>query len=50
MSTKALDDFIDDCFVNGDEICRFRKYEDRINIMAARLIEGIKQERIQVHK
>ena len=25
MSLKAIDDFIDDCFLNGDDICRLDK-------------------------
>tara|TARA_Y100001968_G_C19453982_1_gene770857 strand:+ start:9933 stop:10085 length:153 start_codon:yes stop_codon:yes gene_type:complete len=50
MSTKAFDDFVDDCFVNGDEICRARKYEERVNFMASQLINGIKEEGIQIDK
>ncbi len=39
MTSKAMDDFIDDCFVSGDEICRTTKYEDRVNNLASILIE-----------
>tara|TARA_Y100001968_G_C18739180_1_gene428120 strand:+ start:222 stop:401 length:180 start_codon:yes stop_codon:yes gene_type:complete len=43
MPSRVLDDFIDDCFLNGDEICQFeiyrsRKYENRINPIASQLI------------
>ena len=43
MLSKVLDDFIDDCFISGDEICKFeiyrsRKYENRVNPIASRLI------------
>jgi len=49
MSSQALDDFIDNCFVNEDEICSFeiyrsRKYENRINYIASELISGIQKE------
>ncbi len=43
MSSRALDDFIDDCFLSDDEICKFqiyrsRKYENRVNPIASELI------------
>ena len=43
MPSQVLDDFIDDCFINGDEICKFeiyksRKYENRVNPFASQLI------------
>ncbi len=43
MRSRALDDFIDDCFLGGDDICKFqiyrsRKYENRINPIASQLI------------
>ena len=43
MTSRVLDDFIDDCFLSGDEICKFqiyrsRKYENRVNPIASQLI------------
>ncbi len=43
MSSRVLDDFIDDCFLSGDDICKFkiyrsRKYESRVNQIASELI------------
>ena len=43
MPSQVLDDFIDDCFLNGDDICKFeiyrsRKYENRVNPIASQLI------------
>ena len=43
MPSRVLDDFIDDCFLSGDEICKFeiyrsRKYENRVNPIASQLI------------
>ena len=43
MASRVLDDFIDDCFLSGDEICKFeiyrsRKYENRVNPIASQLI------------
>ena len=43
MASRVLDDFIDDCFLSGDAICRFeiyrsRKYENRVNPIASQLI------------
>ena len=43
MQTRVLDDFIDDCFISDDEICKYqiyrsRKYEHRINPIASELI------------
>ena len=44
MTSRVLDDFIDDCFLGGDDICKFeiyrsRKYENRVNSFASQLIE-----------
>ena len=43
MASQVLDDFIDDCFISGDDICKFqiyrsRKYENRVNPIASQLI------------
>ena len=43
MPSQVLDDFIDDCFISGDEICKFdiyrsRKYEKKVNPIASKLI------------
>ena len=43
MPSRVLDDFIDDCFISGDDICKFqiyrsRKYENRVNPIASQLI------------
>ncbi len=43
MRSRVLDDFIDDCFLSGDDICKFkiyrsRKYENRVNPIASQLI------------
>jgi len=43
MPSQVLDDFIDDCFLSGDDICKFeiyrsRKYENRVNPIASQLI------------
>ena len=43
MASRVLDDFIYDCFLSGDDICRFeeyrsRKYENRVNPIASQLI------------
>ena len=43
MQSRVLDDFIDDCFISGDDICKFeiyrsRKYENRVNPIASKLI------------
>ena len=43
MPSLVLDDFIDDCFLSGDDICKFeiyrsRKYENRVNSIASQLI------------
>ena len=43
MPSQVLDDFIDDCFISGDDICKFqiyrsRKYENRVNPIASVLI------------
>ena len=43
MASRVLDDFIDDCFLSGDEICKFkiyrsRKYENSVNPIASQLI------------
>ena len=43
MPSQVLDDFIDDCFLSRDDICKFniyrsRKYEHRVNPIASKLI------------
>ena len=43
MPSLVLDDFIDDCFLSRDDICKFeiyrsRKYENRVNPIASQLI------------
>ncbi len=43
MTSQVLDDFIDHCFLSGDEICKFkiyssRKYENKVNPIASQLI------------
>ena len=43
MTSPVLDDFIDDCFISGDDICKFeiyrsRKYENKVNPIASKLI------------
>ena len=43
MPSRVLDDFIDDCFLSGDDICKFeiyrsRKYENKVNPIASELI------------
>ncbi len=43
MTSRVLDDFIDDCFLSGDDICKFqiyrsRKYENCVNPIASQLI------------
>tara|TARA_Y100001968_G_C19381947_1_gene730798 strand:+ start:1260 stop:1457 length:198 start_codon:yes stop_codon:yes gene_type:complete len=43
MTLRALDDFIDDCFLSGNDICKFqiyqsRKYEHSVNPIASQLI------------
>ena len=47
MTSRVLDDFIDDCFLSGDDICKFeiyrsRKYENRVNPIASQLIDSKK--------
>ena len=47
MPSRVLDDFIDDCFLSGDDICKFeiyrsRKYENRVNPIASQLIGFMK--------
>ncbi len=47
MVSRVLDDFIDDCFLSGDDICKFtiyrsRKYEKKINPIASQLIGSSK--------
>ena len=47
MLSEVLDDFIDDCFLSGDDICKFqiyrsRKYENRVNPIASQLIASKK--------
>jgi len=53
MPSQVLDDFIDDCFLSGDEICKFqiyrsRKYENRINPIASELIAS--KQKIDLNK
>ena len=48
MPSRVLDDFIDDCFLEGDDICKFelyrsRKYENRVNPIASQLISSKEQ-------
>ena len=48
MLSRALDDFIDDCFLCRDDICKFeiyrsRKYENRVNPIASQLIAFMKK-------
>ena len=43
MPSPVLDDFIDECFLRGDDICKFeiyrsRKYENKANPIASQLI------------
>ena len=43
MPSQVLDDFIDHCFLSGDDICKFqiyrsRKYEKSVNPIASELI------------
>ena len=43
MPSQVLDDFIDDCFLRRDDICKFqiyrsRKYENRVNPIASQII------------
>ena len=52
MPSQVLDDFIDDCFLSGDDICKFeiyrsRKYENRVNRIASQLI--ISKEKTDLH-
>ena len=47
MLSKVLDDFIDDCFLSGDDICKFeiyrsRKYENKLNPIASQIISSMK--------
>ena len=43
MQSRVLDDFIDDCFLSGDDMCKFenyrsKKYENKINPIASQVI------------
>ena len=43
MTSRVLDDFIDDCFLSEDDVCKFdiyrsRVYENRVNPIASQLI------------
>tara|TARA_Y100001968_G_scaffold180333_1_gene165189 strand:- start:2223 stop:2402 length:180 start_codon:yes stop_codon:yes gene_type:complete len=45
MPSQVLDDFIDDCFLSGDDICKFqiyrsRKYENKVNPIASQIISS----------
>ena len=49
MPSQVLDDFIDDCFLSGDDICKFdiyrtRKYEKAVNPIASKLIASIQKD------
>ena len=49
MISQAFDDFIDDCFIARDEICKFqiyrsRKYEKKNNPIASQIISGLYEE------
>ena len=51
MPSRVLDDFIDDCFLSGDDICKFeiyrsRKYENRVNPIASQLIAFNKKQEL----
>ena len=53
MYSRVLDDFIDDCFLSGDDICKFklyrsRKYETRVNPIASQLIAS--KQKTNLHK
>ena len=53
MRSRVLDDFIDDCFLSGDDICEFqiyrsRKYENMVNPIASQLIAS--KQKIDVDK
>ena len=48
MTSRVLDDFIDDCFLSEDDVCKFdiyrsRVYENRVNPIASQLIAFIKK-------
>ena len=48
MPSRVLDDFIDDCFLSRDDVCKFdiyrsRKYENIENPIASKLIESQKK-------
>jgi len=48
MQSRVLDDFIDDCFLSRDDICKFeiyrsRKYENRVNHIASEIIGTMKK-------
>ena len=52
MVSKVLDDFIDHCFVNEDDICKYdiyksRKYESRVNPIASQLIANSSKNEIK---
>ena len=55
MPSRVLDDFIDDCFLSNDDICKFeiyrtRKYEMRVNPIASELIAFNKNRNYTKHK
>ena len=55
MPSEVLDDFIDDCFLSGDDICKFeiyrsRKYENKVNSIASELISFIKKSDLNKNK
>ena len=46
MQSKALDDFIDNCILSGDDICKFefyrsKKYDLKVNPNASKFIASI---------
>ena len=55
MISQAFDDFIDDCFISGDDVCKFeiyktRRYEKKNNCIASDLIAGINTEKGKLYK
>ena len=55
MISQAFDDFIDDCFISGDDICKFeiyktRRYEKNSNCIASELIASINTAKEKLYK
>tara|TARA_B100000965_G_scaffold46651_1_gene34236 strand:+ start:186 stop:356 length:171 start_codon:yes stop_codon:yes gene_type:complete len=55
MASRVIDDFIDDCFISGDDICKFeiyrsRKYENKVNPIASQLIASNKKTDLSMRK